>query len=91
MEGFGEEEEVRIYGDGSVTSPTKWWVALGGYGVWMPAWNKQSEDLLHRKETSYHGPAIGQTLTSTRMELMAWIRVLAIHTIIIKRHVYHNG
>jgi len=44
----------------------------------MPAWNKQSEGLLHRNETSYHGPAIGQTLTSTRMELMAWIRALAI-------------
>lgn len=44
----------------------------------MPAWNKQNEDLLHRSETSYHGLAIGQTLTSTRMELMAWIGVLAI-------------
>ena len=30
MEGYGEDEEVRIYGDGSVTSPTKWWVAVGG-------------------------------------------------------------
>ena len=34
--------------------------------------------MTHRNETSYRGLAIGQTLTSTRMELMAWIRVLAI-------------
>ena len=30
-----------------------------------------------RDEASYHGQAIGQTLTSTRLELMAWVRVLA--------------
>ena len=77
IEGCGEDEEVRIDGDGSVTYPTKWWVALGGYGVWLPAWNKQNESLPHRNETSYHGPAIGLTLTSTRMELMAWVRALA--------------
>ena len=58
MKGYGEDEEVRNYGDGSVTSPTTWWVALGRYGVWMPAWNKQNEGLLHRNEKSYHGPAI---------------------------------
>ena len=70
--------QVRIYGDGSVTSPTKWWAALGGYGVWMPAWNIHNESNPQRNETTYHGPAIGKTLTSTRLELMAWIRVLAI-------------
>ena len=78
MEGYGEDVQVRIYGDGSVTSPTKWWAALGGYGVWMPAWNIHNESNPQRNETYYHGPAIGQTLTSTRFELMAWVRVLAI-------------
>ena len=43
MEGHGEDVQVRIYGDGSVTSPTKWWAAFGGYGVCMPAWNINTE------------------------------------------------
>ena len=77
MEGHGEDVQVRIYGDGSVTSPTKWWAALGGYGVWMPAWNENNQSDPKREEASYHGQAIGQTLTSTRLELMAWVRVLA--------------
>lgn len=78
MEGHGEDVQVRIYGDGSVTSPTKWWAALGGYGVWMPAWNENNQRNPKREEASYHGQAIGQTLTSTRLELIAWVRVLAL-------------
>ena len=31
-----------------------------------------------RQDTTFHGAAIGQTGTSTRQELTAWIRVLAI-------------
>ena len=45
MEGHGDDVQVRIYGDGSVTSPTKWWASLGGYGVWMPVWNKPNQSL----------------------------------------------
>ena len=44
----------------------------------MPAWNKPNRSEPEREEASYHGQAIGQTLTSTRLELMAWIRVLAL-------------
>ena len=44
----------------------------------MPAWNKDNQSDPKREEASYHGQAIGQTLTSTRLELMAWIRVLAL-------------
>ena len=33
---------------------------------------------MSRQATNYHGVAIGQTGTSTRLELTAWIRVLAI-------------
>ena len=44
----------------------------------MPAWNKPNQSEPEREEASYHGQAIGQTLTSTRLELMAWIRVLAL-------------
>ena len=31
-----------------------------------------------RKEAAYHGPGLGQTSTSTRQELAAWLRVLAL-------------
>ena len=78
MHGFEDDVMIKIYGDGSLTNPTKWWAALGGYGVWIPAWNKQGEALPEREEASYYGPAIGQTGTSTRMELIAWVSVLAL-------------
>ena len=32
---------VEIYGDGSVTDPTCWWAALGGFGSWMPRWTRE--------------------------------------------------
>ena len=95
---------VNIYGDGSYTTPTLWWAALGGYGIWMPKWPQPNHSERHdptgqeqpanlepipenddqqgtqtyRETTSYHGPAIGQTGTSTRQELTAWITVLTI-------------
>ena len=43
-----------------------------------PDWNKGEEHSEDRETTSYHGAAIGQTGTSTRQELTAWVRVLAI-------------
>ena len=67
---------VDVFGDGSLTNPTRWWAALGGYGIWIPAWNVQGEDRPERREATYHGPAIGQTGSSTRQELTAWITVL---------------
>ena len=51
---------------------------MGGYGVWIPNWNKQGEAKQERSERNYYEPAIGQTASSTRQELMAWIRVLAL-------------
>ena len=38
----------------------------------------QLQKKLLREDTTFHGAAIGQTGTSTRQELTAWIRVLAI-------------
>ena len=38
MTGYPDKYHVEIYGDGSYTTPTIWWAALGGYGVWMPKW-----------------------------------------------------
>ena len=38
MTGYHERYKVEIYGDGSYTTPTIWWAALGGYGIWMPRW-----------------------------------------------------
>ena len=71
MEGYGKDEYIDIYGDGSYTTPTKWWAALGGYGVWIPDWNKQGEGKHERSEGNCYGPAIGQTGSSTRQELTA--------------------
>ena len=39
MEGYSEDYKVNIYGDGSYTSPTVWWAALGGFGIWVPNWD----------------------------------------------------
>ena len=77
MQGCDDNHYVNIYGDGSQTDPTNWWAALGGFGVWMPDWN--NEDLIDqdKKETSTFGPAIGQTGSSSRQELTAWLAVLA--------------
>ena len=38
MQDYPTGFKVDIYGDGSYTSPTIWWAALGGFGVWMPEW-----------------------------------------------------
>ena len=116
MQDYPADFKVDVYGDGSYTTPTVWWVALGGFGVWMLEWispnqamaneppgtdvqqnsqranvqqpgqtleQQREQDLgqqhmMSRQETNYHGAAIGQTGASTRQELTAWIRVLAI-------------
>ena len=41
MQGRDEDFFVDIYGDGSLTDPTCWWAALGGFGTWMPNWNHE--------------------------------------------------
>ena len=43
MAGYDQDHMVDVYGDGSHTTPTKWWAALGGYGVWVPDWNRNAE------------------------------------------------
>jgi len=68
---------VDIYGDGSLTDPTSWWAALGGFGTWMPKWCSADATEPSQNETSLFGAAVGQTGSSTRMELMAWLSVLA--------------
>ena len=35
MQGHPGDYKVNIYGDGSFTSPTVWWAALGGFGIWV--------------------------------------------------------
>ena len=60
MEAHPEGHTVDIYGDGSYTSPTVWWPALGGFGIWVPDWNKREERSEDRETTSYHGAATGQ-------------------------------
>ena len=66
-----------IYGDGSLTDPTCWWAALGGFGTWMPNWNHEGHHIPIQNETSFFGAAVGQTGSSTRTELMAWLSLLA--------------
>ena len=77
MADFAEDYFVPAFGDGSLTTPKTWWAALGGYGVWIPGWNKQDENEASRKEEHIFGPTIGQTGSSTRHELMAWLVVLS--------------
>ena len=36
MVGYESKHMIPVYGDGSYTTPTKWWAAFGGYGVWVP-------------------------------------------------------
>ena len=49
MQGHPSEYKVNIYGDGSFTSPTVWWAALGGFGIWVPKWDTDHE---HRTEAT---------------------------------------
>ena len=58
------------YGDGSHTTPTKWWAALGGFGIRFPKVSGSKEQL------NMFGGAIGQTGSSTRQEFTAWISSL---------------
>ena len=44
MDNDDESFMVKAYGDGSLTSPTKQWAALGGMGAWIPQWNVDSQD-----------------------------------------------
>ena len=78
MTGRADDYYVRIYGDGSLKNPNLWWAALGGFGIWIPDWSSDSDPANDRGEISKYGPAIGQTGTSTRQELLAWLMVLAI-------------
>ena len=41
MKGHPSDYKVNIYGDGSFTSPTVWWAALGGFGIWVPKWQPE--------------------------------------------------
>ena len=66
---------VTTYGDGSHTTPTKWWAALGGYGVWVPKWNRNAEVIEAREGRNYSGGAIGNIGSSISQELIVWILV----------------
>ena len=77
MEGHPDEFMVEVFGDGSNTTPTKWWAAMGGLGVWIKDWNLEGEDRQERKEQHIAERALGQTSNSTRQELTAWIVTLS--------------
>jgi len=78
MNGYEDQEFIEIYGDGSLKNPRNWWAALGGRGVWIPEWNKPGEKSEQRSEAEYAIPRLGQTSTSTREELAAWLIALTI-------------
>ena len=69
MAGHAPDYKADIFGDGSLTSPTVWWAALGGYGYWIPDWNLHGQRLADRMEQDHVGPALGQKSSSTRHEL----------------------
>ena len=87
MVGYDIEHMVQVYGSGSYTTPTKWWAALGGYGVWVPDWNRNAETIEAREEKNHSGAALGQTGRSTRQELTAWILILSMPM----RSIYATG
>lgn len=76
MEGLQVDHYVSTYGDGSFTTPEKGWCALVGIGGWIPAWNQGHEEKPSSKEKHIAAPANGQTGSSTRMELAAWIAMM---------------
>ena len=45
--------------------------------MWVLNWNRNAEIIEAREENNYSGAAIGQTGSSTRQELAAWILVLS--------------
>lgn len=73
MQGYEADHFVPIYGDGNLTTPRTLWAAVGGFGIWIPRWVLPGEELEQRKEEDSSGPTIGQTGSSTKHELMAWI------------------
>lgn len=50
MEGYADDKMIQVYGDGSLTTPTNWWAALGGFRAWIPNWNLPGQDEPHRTE-----------------------------------------
>ena len=74
MQGLARDMYIDIYGDGSYTTLETWWCALGGAGCWIPGWNELDQDDAHRREQNLVVAANGQTGSSTRMELAAWIK-----------------
>ena len=78
MNGYEDQDYIEIYGDGSLKNPRNWWAALGGRGVWILEWNKPGESNVQRSEVELAIPSLGQTSTSTREELAAWLIALTI-------------
>ena len=76
MEVIQGDHYVTAYGDGSYTTPKISWCALGGIGGWIPAWNQGEEEKPSRMEQHIAAPVNGQTGSSTRIELAAWIAML---------------
>ena len=54
MARHGLTEPVETYGDGSLTTPTLWWAALGGYGIWIPT----GQQLLARRKACMGEPSV---------------------------------
>lgn len=73
-----DQHFINVFGDGSQTDPTNWWAALGGFGIWLPTRAQQDPTGQAEQEESLYGPSLGQIGSSTRQELLAWLRVLAI-------------
>ena len=76
MSGHPDDFYADVFGDGSYTTPTKWWAALGGQGGVSMDWNLPGENVEARKEAEFAEAALGQVGSSTRQELAAWIMVL---------------
>ena len=77
MTGFDDNHKVPIYGDGSFTTPTKWWAALGGYGIWIPEWNPDDatttyDDAPDDGSDQYRHPAVLIHLGLVQSDAQIW-------------------
>ena len=65
MEGKPQDFFVKVYGDGSYSTPETWWTVLGGIGAAVADWNDLEEDVVHRRKWDMKEAIVGQTGSSS--------------------------
>lgn len=63
MKDHPRDYKVNVYGDGSFTSPTVWWVALGGFGIWVLKWQRPQQPRGSEHSSQQEKPGLGSNST----------------------------